>query len=235
MTHTVQYKGTYTDSSGTVEIVITNDFEIVSCEIDGVKFAGREFSDFVLIDEANYTEEQLKRFSFYTWQSPTTGLIEGSLSNCSFTLIIPQIVIDKTKGIELCIDLHIDYLLGKQRPKPGGGLDEESVKLSMTIDGQNFGGTEGFLEIERAFDQIKEEFDNQYHFKNCYGCMFGDYSVYGQSGFGTMLCFVHQKEAYSQTRGKTDYLGLTDEYDIVQEIYCCDNYEIRKAGVGYRG
>ncbi len=51
-----------------------------------------------------------------------------------------------------------------------------------------------------------------------------------------MLCFAAQKEKYKKVNNKQEYMDLeTDEAITVQEIYCCDQYEVRKAGAGYRG
>jgi len=49
-----------------------------------------------------------------------------------------------------------------------------------------------------------------------------------------MLCFVKQKEKYKEVENKAEYTHLTN-YQQVQEIYCCSQYEIRKPGAGYRG
>ena len=142
-------------------------------------------------------------------------------------------IIDKINNIERGNVLTIEYDLGKKRAKPKGGLDFENVRLSLSIRQFEFEGTGDFFEI--AFDEIQKKFDNKYCFKNCYGCMFGDYSVYGQSSFGTMLCFVTQKEKYKQVSNKQEYMELTNDHKQVQEIFCCDEYEIRKTGAGYRG
>jgi hypothetical protein len=66
--------------------------------------------------------------------------------------------------------------------------------------------------------------------------MFGDYSVYGQSGFASMRCYVNQRNEYLNVKSKQDYMTqLSDDYRIVQEIDRCDKFEIRKSGSGYRG
>lgn len=66
--------------------------------------------------------------------------------------------------------------------------------------------------------------------------MYGDYSVYGQSGFGSMLCYVNQKDEYIKVRTKEDYLSkLNTNYKKVQEIFYCPKFELRKKGIGYRG
>ena len=87
------------------------------------------------------------------------------------------------------------------------------------------------MDLNEIIKQIKE----RYHIKNCYGCLYSDYSVYGNGSFGDMACFLVQKEKYIQTRGKLEYIGLEPDFDVVQEIYCCDAFKMRQEGVGYRG
>jgi hypothetical protein len=233
--HTPQkYLGTYTDNFGTTDIVIENDFDYLYTEIDGVKFLGSEFSDLFIVDKGNYTKEQLKRFTLSSITILNKNIIEEALCNCSFKIVVPQLMIHKINGLAFYSDLKIEYFLGNVRPKPRGGLDEEKVNLSIIIEEKEYLGTSDYM--EGAFDQIRVEFKEKYQFKNCYGCMFGDYSVYGQSSFGTMLCFVSVKEKYKAVGHKQDYMELpTEEVNNVQEIYCCDQYEIRKDGAGYRG
>lgn len=234
MKERIKYKGTYTDDFDTTAIIVENDFENLYTEIDGVKFSGSEFTDFFIVDKAKYTKQQLKRFTFLDTLIYNSDIVKESLCNCVFKIIIPQLMIDKTICSEFYSDLTIEYLLGDLRPKPRGGLEDEKVKLSLKIEEKIYVGTSDL--IEGALDQIRSQFEDKYQFKNCYGCMFGDYSVYGQSGFGTMLCFISQKDNYKAVTNKSEYMELrTDEVTNVQEIYCCDNYEIRKKGAGYRG
>jgi hypothetical protein len=234
MTGTTKYYGTYSDAFGTAAIVIENDFENLSAEIGGVKFMGCELSSMSIIDKSNYSEEQLERFTLWSIPIYNTNIAEECLCNCLFKFTISQRIIDKTTNIESVNALTIECALGKERPMPKSGLEFEKVRLCLSIGQFEFEGTGDFFEI--AFDEIKKQLDNKYCFKNCYGCMFGDYSVYGQSSFGTMLCFVSQKEKYKDVTNKQEYMELTtDETANVQEIYCCDKYEIRKVGAGYRG
>lgn len=232
MKESLKYYGTYTDDFGTTAIVIENDFENLYVEIDGVKFKGSEFSDLAIVDKLQYQQQKLERFTLWSIPIYNTGKIEECLCNCSFKFPIAVTLIDKINNTERGNALTIEYELGKERPKPTGGLDFEKVKLRLSIRQFEFVGTGDYFEM--AFDEIQKQFENKYCFKNCYGCMFGDYSVYGQSSFGTMLCFVRQKEKYKQVNNKQEYMELTSDYKQVQEIFCCDKYEIRKTG-GYRG
>ncbi|MCS6833992.1 MAG: DUF6304 family protein [Flammeovirgaceae bacterium] len=225
MAESVKYFGTYTDNFGTTEIVIENNFENLTIEIDGVKFIGYEFSSLAIADKSQYSEQQLGRFTLRTKSK--------YLCNCSFRFTIDVILIDKIGNEEIANELIIQYELGKEQKNSREGLDFEKVKLILSVEQSEFVG-EG-NHFETAFDEIQRQFNNRYCFKNCYGCMYGDYSVYGQSGFGTMRCYVSQKEKYLKVRNKQEYMELSDDYKQVQEIYCCEKYEIRKVGVGYRG
>lgn len=225
------YKGTYTDDFGTIDIIVENDFSTLSCDIDGIRFSGGQLSD--LETSNKYTAEELTRFTFYEVPIYNSDRTVQMLCNCIFTIIIPQVIIDKSSNTTFDVDLKLEYFLGKPRHLPGQGIEHEYIKAGFIINGQNFEGKGDFVEI--VFDQISKQFNDRYQFKNCYGCMFGDYSVYGQSSFGGMLCYVLQKEEYLQVKSKNDYTLLSGEISLVQETYLCEKYEPRTPGTGYRG
>ena len=233
MTEPIKYYGTYADDFGTTDICIINDFKNLFLEINGVQFKGREFSDLAIINKHIYSDRQLERFTLIKTAIYNTDLIEETLCSCIFKVIVPQLIIDKEKCCELYSDLEIEYSLGDIRPMPTGGLEFEKVKISLVLDEKIYTGVSDFIEI--AFDQIRNQFQGKYHFKNCYGCMFGDYSVFGQSSFGAMLCFVNQKDKYKEIATKSEYMKLAPADKQVQEIYLCNRYKIRKNGIGYRG
>ncbi len=227
------YKGTYTDKFGIQKIEIFNDFKNLSLKIDNVKFAGSEFSDLTVVNLSEYSENQLSRFEFLS--IPIEGISKKllTLCDCSFNITIQQTIINLQDKSTFDANLIVNYTLGKPR-KNNNGLDFEQVKLSLIINEIEYKGKADFFEI--AFDQIQKQFKKNYHFKNCYGCMFGDYSIYGQSSFGTMQCFVNQKERYLQVKTKKDYLmKLDNNYQQVQEIFSCPKFEVRKGNIGYRG
>jgi len=225
------YKGTYTDDSGTIDIVVANDFSTLSCEIDGIQFSGGQFSDFETNNK--YTAEELGRFTFCEIPIYNSDRSIKILCNCAFTIIIPQLIIDKSSNTTFDVVLKLEYSLGKPRGLPGEGIEHEYIKASFIIAGQNFEGTGDY--VEDVFDKISKQFNDKYQFKNCYGCMFGDYSVYGQSGFGAMLCYVLQREEYLKVKTKKEFAILSGEVSQVQETFLCERYEPRKPGTGYRG
>jgi hypothetical protein len=228
----IQYKGTYTDSSGTVGIIVSNDFENFLIEIDGVRFEGRGPGDLAIIDKTIYDPSQLKRFSFFSISLFQSNETREILCNCSFKLALPQLMMDRKDNTIFETDLNIEYILGKELQK-SGSLEYENIELQLVIAEKIIKGSGGFIEL--AFDQIRDKLKDEYQFKNCYGCMFGDYSVFGQNSFGTMLCFANQKDQYNKVINKDEYMELLLPDRQVQEIYCCDQYEPRKPGSGYRG
>ncbi|WP_346318775.1 DUF6304 family protein [Chitinophaga sp. YIM B06452] len=227
------YKGIYKDNSGTREIEIENNFKTLVTEIDGVVFSGSEFDDLSVDDKSKYTAQQLTRFTFLKTPIYQTDELQETLCNCSFVIVVPQTIIDKSNNNQFWSDLKIEISLGDKRSEePGSGIEHEIVTLSLTIAGKTYTGTSEFF--EGSFDQIRDQVKDKYQLKNCYGCMYGDYSVYGQGAFGAMLCFRNQKSAYSSVTNKEEYMALTPSGNV-QEIYCCDEYETRKTGAGYRG
>ena len=230
---TATYKGFYKDSSGTCAIEVENDYHTLTTEIDGVVFTGSEFDDLIVDDRSKYTAGQLARFTFLRTPIYQTDRFIETLCNCTIEVVMPQVVIDKLNNREFPSDLTVTTLLGSPRSESGRGIDHESVTLLLTIAGTTYSGTSS--DFEGAFDGIYKQIKDNYHFKNCYGCLYSDYSVYGQSTFGSMLCFRNQKEAYSKVTTKDEYLKLDRPSGYVQETYCCDEFEIRKGNVGYRG
>jgi hypothetical protein len=228
------YKGLYKDSLGTLEIGIENNSITLVTKIDGVVFSGSEFDDLSVDNKSKYTDKQLARFTFLKTPIYQTDRFIETLCNCQIEIVVPQVIIDKFNDIQFYSDLKIEISLGNVRNEtPGTRIEYEKVTLSLSIADKVFTDTSDYF--GSSFDKIHDQIRDKYQLKNCYGCMYGDYSVYGQGVFGTMLCFRNQKAEYSKVTNKDEYMELAPPYRHVQEIYCCDQYEIRKKGVGYRG
>lgn len=228
------YKGIYKDNLGTLEIVIENDFDTLITRIEGVVFSGSEFDALSVDDKSKYTDHQLARFTFLKTPVYQSDRIWETLCDCLFEIVTPQVIIDKVNNIQFDADLKIEIILGPPRSeRPGQGTEFEYATLSLAIDGKIYTGRSGYF--ESSFDSIRDQIGERYHLKNCYGCMYGDYSVYGQGSFGSMLCFRNQKAEYSKVLNKVEYMELAPPDRHVQEIYCCDQFEIRSRGAGYRG
>lgn len=222
-----KYKGFYTDSFGSTPIVLLNDFKTLFVEIDGVPFSGEDFSDFSVTVGKEYLLENADRFNFLH-RMLSGGHSVKTLSGCTFKIMIPQVIIDQKLQASITVDLELECEL----KIVDNSYVSEFFRITLSINGNLYAGS-GDL-IEGVFDQLKSQFEGLYSFKNCYGCMYGDYSVYGQANFGRMLCFTNQKDAYKKSDTKDEYMELDTDV-FVQEIYCCDEFEPRILGVGYRG
>jgi len=223
----LKYKGFYTDSFGSTPIVLLNDFKTLFVEIDGVPFSGEDFSDFSIVKGKKYLLEKTDRFNFFpsVFNSSDSDLV---LCNCTFKIIIPQIIIDLRNQTSIVVDLDFECEL-----KVKDNLYvTEFFRITLTIDGNLYSASGDIVEL--VLDRLNKQFEGLYSFKNCYGCMYGDYSVFGQNSFGGMLCFVNQKDAYKKADTKDEYMELEPDA-FVQEIYCCNAFEPRTAGAGYRG
>ncbi len=221
----VVYKGYYNDAHGSVAIEVVNDHSRISCVIDDVCFSGSEFS--ALCCHHGYTDAQLARFSFYNEPNEM-------LCDCSFSLALPQVLIETASNSEISVMIDLRYTLGKARSNKTGGIDSEHVAMAVVVDGSRYEGSGD--SFETAMIELYAQWKGRYVFKNCFGCALSDYHPVGNSSFGTMMCFLAQKETYMTIQTKEAFLQkLTDDFDTVQEIYCCDCFEIRKNHTGYRG
>ncbi|MCU0353775.1 MAG: DUF6304 family protein [Cytophagales bacterium] len=213
----------YTDAQGTIDTWIANDGRNLKMVLEGVTFIGHDFDSLELAESD--PDSIPKRFTIHPkW---------NQLCNCQLECDIPVQVIH---GDDLLAGtLTMQLRLGK--PDHRNAIDEERLSLRLLAGPLDLRtrnpdiGTfeEGLLELQHLFPA-------ETHFKNCFGCAFSDYSVYGNGLFGGLLCFRNQKEAYRNVRSKSDYLKIMDDAcEMVQETYLCGEYEARQPRTGYRG
>lgn len=205
------------------DTIIYNDSDELSFEIEDFEFSGFSFDDFELKNFERYSEEDLTLFTL----NPSSH----ELCDCRFEIVIPIDLIQKNTEKMEQAGLKMTLVLGKSNQR--GGIDKVDLSLHLTVGNQIFRGNGGYF--EDAFNQILAEINDEYRMRNCFGCQFSDYSVYGQGLFGSMLCFRNQKENYSAVKSKEEYMQLALHTEVVQEIYCCAEFESRKENVGYRG
>lgn len=220
------YNGTFTNKSGTYSVEIINDFENFHVEIAQFKFLGNDLEGLALEDQSELSSAQ----KLFDLEKIKVSYANGQedydyeLTNFVLQLKIPQILIEmfSKKELEIVMDFHFEL---KE--------DFEEATVSFDINGQHFEGKNGLMEV--VLDQIQRQFKGKYRFKNCYGCLYGDYSAFGQEFIGSVSCFKNQKEAYLKTQHKDEYMNLEVDDSQQQEIFCCNEYEIRDRTVGYRG
>lgn len=218
------YKGTFTNKRGTRAIEMFNDFEYFNVIIDGFSFSGPDLDSLALVNPENNILSTSLYFDLEKVTVFQSDKYDLEIRNYILKLQIPQILIEVStkKEIDVLMDIQLEL---KE--------DFQEAKVTFEIDGQHYEGKNGFMEI--ILDQIQKQFKGKYRFKNCYGCLYGDYSVFGQGFMSSILCFENQKQAYLQVDNKDEYMKLHIHDSQQQELFCCDAYEIRDQNVGYRG
>ena len=224
-----KYEAVFKDKFGTNTIVIYNNFKELSFELRGAKFKGISLDDFELITPDAYSKKELNQFSFNKFTNKKGDLYELFAYELQFS--IPTVIFKVLEGIYLQNNLNLKITAGN--PAKNGGIDFLELKLSIQIHDELFEAQSDFF--EPAAIQIQKQFKGKYKFKNCFGCNYSDYSVYGQGLFGTMFCFANQKSAYLKVKSKMDYMNLAPEKMTVQETFICEEFEFRGADVAYRG
>lgn len=215
------YPAKYTDKNGEFETTIRNDGKTLRMNVRDVEFYGHSFDTFEI--ENGISEDRLALFSL----SKTKDIC-----NCTIECEIPiKVIADE---IDLDARLFIKLELGRVTEK--GWVEKEDVFLKLKyqdfeLDSQ---GKSGWFEDELL--DIQKQLPIGHKLKNCFGCAFSDYSVYGHGLFGGMFCFRNIKDEYIKILDKKAFMNIMhNAEEKVQETYLCPEFEIRKANTGYRG
>ncbi|MHC5309155.1 DUF6304 family protein [Myroides sp. LJL116] len=216
------YKGILTTKWGSYEAIITNDFKQFYLQVGKVLFEGSDFGSLELKSHNIYNSSDLNIFDLEVYKNGQQEYLE--LVNYILRFELPLNLIDTKLKEEFSVEAKCFYT---QRE----GVDR--TQISFSIHDELFEAAGDFLEL--VFDELQHAFKGRYRFKNCYGCLFADYSVYGQGVIGPMLCFKNQKQAYLKIVTKQEYLNLDEPDALQQELYCCEDFQSRDIVVGYRG
>lgn len=234
----MNYPTQYTDAKGTLSSHIENTFEEGSdadplrLVLEGVVFTGRSFDDFAVEAPEQYTTEQLERFTLNKVKIWNTDQFSYDLCGCTLSFELPLPLVDLKNESHLQAQLRIEFTLGK--PANNGGIESELATCSLELPSGTLSSQGDLMEI--ALNGLLAQFKGKYQFHNCFGCLYADYSPFGQGFFGYLMCFRDQKESYLQAQDKSDLFELADNgFLFVQETWWCDEYAIRKPNTGYRG
>jgi len=231
------YPAIYSDQNGKIKAEIENKFNeetsfSLFLNLDGIMFQGSSFDDFELINPKNYSKKQLNRFTLNkvkVWQSEKYVL---ELCNCELSFDIPLLLINIQNNTTIITNLLIDLKLGK--PATNGGIESENAVFKIAIEGIIY-TSEGDV-FEDPLIELQNQFVGKYHFKSCFGCLYSDYSSYGNGFFGDLICLRNCKSEYLNANSKIEWLELMEKNSIpVQETYYCQEFEKRVKNTGYRG
>jgi Family of unknown function (DUF6304) len=204
---------------------IQNTGETLFLEIDGVILSSHDFDSWKVYPvylEHTPDLDKLQRFEF----TP-----QGYLQNFTISWEMPLVLIDKNNHKQTV------QILLRYRAVRNGGFD-----LSFEWLGKYLFFTK-LPDFEAILAQIKTT--TGLCMQNCFGCKWSDYSVYGQSAFGSLMCFQHIRNLYPDIPEHLEYQHYKDYYmdavmdnyeRFVQETYCCAHFTPRPdQNTGYRG
>lgn len=216
------YHGKFSNKTGTYSVAVYNDYRNFYFQIGAFKFQGFDLDAFELCNPEDFTTTELEQFDLVTRQVREEVYLD--LTQYQLSLQIPQILIDSQteEEKEVMMELHFELM-----------HQEEYALLTFQLDEKKYEAKHSLMEL--LLDDIQRQFEGNYRFKNCYGCLYGDYSVYGQGFMGPVLCFRNQKEAYLEVQNKSDYMKLEKQDNTQQELFCCESYVCRDRVLGYRG
>lgn len=214
------YQGSYTDRLGEEPMTLHNDGQVLRTKIRGVTFWGYDFDG--LTPEEDTPPEKLTSFT----------LQQGDLCSCVIECDMPIPVVIGEEIMEGRLRVFLD--LGD--PVSNGGLDHETLTLSLTVMGQTFTGSGRSGCFEDELLEIQAALPQGAYMRACINCAFSDYNPAGHGSFGAMMCFRDNQEEYLSVKNKADFFRMWDtRTEYVQETYLCPQFRRRRPGTGYRG
>lgn len=214
-----RFEGTYTDSRGTEAIVLTNDGTTIRTTIRGLEFAGPEL-------------EALRPQPPGADAQDRVALWRGALCHCRIRWVMPLAIQHENELRRGTLDVEIVLGAGAA----DGGLDDLALRLTLRYDGATFASTSRKDFFEDQLNSIQDQLPPGIYIKACINCNFSDYSPYGSTTFGGMLCFRNIKDEYVKVTCKNELWAVHDRFERqVQETYLCPEFQRRIPGTGYRG
>lgn len=207
----------YTDKHGPIHTTIQNDSEVLTIELDGTTFTGRDFLSF----EPENAGPLSERFTLGKYDM---------LTDYKLSCQIPISTWKGTSQLSGILLLEVD-----RNEKLFDGYNYPYFHFSFKLDNEIIEiGALG--QFEGVFEVLGKKLPAGIIVKTCYTCMYADYSVAGNDLFGSMLCFRNIKDAYLKVTNKGEYMDIMDSFDrFVQETYVCGDFTVRTKGAGYRG
>jgi hypothetical protein len=166
------YPTRFTDKRGTEETTVRNDNTNLSITLRGVQFSGLDFD--MLEASADTPKESLTKFAL----SPFRCLCE-----CVLDVEIETSVLLGDEERNGVLTGHLE--LGA--PIASGGLDRESLRLSLRVNSEEYSsdGATGFFELELL--SLLRRMPTSIRPKICFTCAYSDYHPIGHGLFGGMF------------------------------------------------
>lgn len=223
----IGYPAVFSDANGEESTFLENDGKMLCLTVRGVTFTGTSPDD--LRPTIPLGDPLLAHFTL-EYYSPEIA----TLSFHSLTYEVPVMVVMAPEEM-VAARLHVSVATGDPVSADyyrGYPL----IRLTLNLWGEIYksGGVSGWFEDELL--DIQRALPEGMYMKTCINCAFSDYSVYGHSVFGDMMCFRGNKEEYLSVRTKREYMAMRcGATELIQETYLCPEFARRVPGTGYRG
>lgn len=245
------YKALYKDEFHNIKTEIINEFNeldqdiYIKMKIDDIEFYSTDLVSFE-IDYDKYAFDKISNFKILKYgHNPNYYYC---LQNYSLEIEIPMIFVkcDNDTEINGMLMFKYEHVSDDNNNQNRSGskfmLDNirvfpdiiEAKYFYIKIDDEIITSDDLTLDFDANFLAMNSKLKNRYYLKNCFGCMYSDYSPLGNDYFGTMLCFKKVSDQYIKIIGK-DIFNLESYAIQVQEIYCCKSFKKRCGDIGYRG
>lgn len=97
------------------------------------------------------------------------------------------------------------YMLDGERIRPDRSVCRT---FALSVGDERFEAAIPSTFFEISLESICRQIKGKYYICNCFGCLYSDYSPYGQDNIGTIFCFADIAEAYLRVNGKyEEYLS----------------------------
>ncbi|WP_310602879.1 DUF6304 family protein [Anaerosporobacter sp.] len=245
----------YKDKQHDLDIVIENHYDDNYTEqsfkicIDGVIFGGSGLDDWELSETESNISDIMKKFSMLKYGSKETGY-HYWLQSYQMQMRIPCMVFSLTEKRKISAELDIVFNNSNQEnARAIYKLDGKSVNPNMNIcerfalivEGKYYNAIELSEYFEISMQSICKQIAGKYYLYNCFGCLYSDYSPYGQNNIGSLCCFVESKEKYLKVYGKNEgeytiWDAFEEGFVQCQETAVCNEFAPRINCLGgYRG
>jgi len=215
----IKYLATYRDEFGEETVAIENDGKTLSLVLRGVKFIGKNFHSFVILDNV------------FSPENHNFNLCLGELCSYSIDCDIPVRFVSNDGDSTTHLHVHIEYGMFDELNK----INHEVLHFMLEHDGQVYqsDGKNLYSTFDEQLTTLQDVLPKDVYLKACWSCSFSDYDIAGSGMFGDMACFRNTKNEYLQVKNKVELTKLWDQRaEDVQEIYLCSEFEKRQPGVG---
>lgn len=257
------WKAHYKDKLHDVDCTIENHYFDKDCEetlkmcIDGIEFYGSELDDWELSETLNEIDliKAGNKFSLFKYGSNAENY-NYMLQDYILDIKIPTTVF--SIDTEKCITGELNITFSKTQdnntinvryPLDNGFIKPPSTNCSrfaLIVENQYFEAECPNVFFDISLESICKQISGKYYLCNCFGCLYSDYSPYGNGNIGSIFCFMDIKETYLRVNGKHSEDLIDNECTIWEAfdkggIQCletgyCKNFAPRiNCKGGYRG